>query len=92
MLPLLAVLVCIKSFSLVMKYTVTPANDEMIKKATMMMAAIFGVLLLWIEDVEAVDTSEAEDMECTLGVGSFLCPILLIFFGCLFTWRRLTSN
>lgn len=58
-----------------MKYTVTPAKDEMMKKATMITAAILGVDLLCIEAVEAVETeSEADEMELGLGA-SFRCPI-----------------
>ena len=41
------------------------------------MAAIFGVLLLCIDEVLAEDTSE-DDIECTDGVGSFLLLELLI--------------
>ena len=54
-----------------MKYTVTPAKLAMIKKATIIMAAIFGVLRLCMDEVLAEDTSD-EDIECTEGVESFL--------------------
>ena len=38
------------------------------------MAAILGVLRLWMEEVEVLETSEAE-AEDTEGVGSLRCPI-----------------
>ena len=47
-------------------------KEEMIKNATIITAAIFGVDLLCIDEVEAVETSEAEEME---GVDSFPRPI-----------------
>ena len=63
----------ISNFSLIIKYTVTPASEAMTRNATIIMAAILGVLRLCMEAVEAVETSEeAEDTE---GVGSLRCPI-----------------
>ena len=51
----------------------TPASDAMTRNATIIMAAILGVLRLCIEEVEALETSE--EAEDTDGVGSFRCPI-----------------
>ena len=75
-----------------MKYTVTPAKLAIIKNATIIMAAIFGVLLLWIDEVLAEDTSE-DDIECTDGVESFLLLELLIlnYFN-LFIFHMIPKN
>ena len=54
-----------------MKYTVTPAKLAIMRNATIMMAAILGVLRLCIDEVLAEETSD-EDIECTEGVESFL--------------------
>ena len=62
-----------------MKYTVTPAKLAIMRNATIMMAAILGVLRLCIDEVLADDTSD-EDIECTEGVGSFLFELLILSF------------
>lgn len=62
-----------------MKYTVTPARLAIMRNATIMMAAILGVLRLCIDEVLADDTSD-EDIECTEGVGSFLFELLILSF------------
>ena len=62
-----------------MKYTVTPAKLAIMRNATIMMAAILGVLRLCIDEVLADDTSD-EDIECTDGVGSFLFELLILSF------------
>ena len=60
-----------------MKYTVTPAKLAIIRNATMIMAAILGVLRLCIEEVLAEETSD-DEIECTEGVGSFLFELLIL--------------
>ena len=76
-----------------MKYTVTPAKLAMIKNATIIMAAIFGVLRLCMDEVLAEDTSD-EDIECTEGVGSFLFELLILssFFLSLFLFTLIGSQ
>ena len=62
-----------------MKYTVTPAKLAIMRNATIIMAAILGVLRLCIDEVLAEETSD-EDIECTDGVGSFLFELLILSF------------
>ena len=76
-----------------MKYTVTPAKLAIMRNATIMMAAILGVLRLCIDEVLADDTSD-EDIECTEGVGSFLFELLILsfFFLSLFLFTLIGST